>query len=277
MATDMSGLNELDQFLVREPAIDKQVLKADSLQDCPLDHTDKVVNLALEVFFSSLCSTAVCVTLSVVSGIQFLLSQALRFGRFLPHLTLERKVHEGLCLSVREQEEQSLVAKNALVLDMGEDTAQHFPFATGLRKVGVISNQTSGILAPGRVTAHGNASQKPAIEAVHDLSPVDVRIGQKAIEHILMAGKHLTKNARCIVEAIPDREEREQDHQFKNLTGRELAVHSLGKLHLPLVNLDMVHHVHDPLNRLRIVTFSKKAVEFRDNMPIFVHAKVNYV
>ena len=27
----------------------------------------------------------------------------------------------------------------------------------------------------------------------------------------------------------------------------------------------------------QLLTFSKKAVEFRDNMPIFVHAKVSYI
>ena len=40
---------------------------------------------------------------------------------------------------------------------------------------------------------------------------------------------------------------------------------------------DMRHYVHDSLNRFRIVTFSKKAIEFRDNMPIFVYATVSYI
>jgi hypothetical protein len=39
----------------------------------------------------------------------------------------------------------------------------------------------------------------------------------------------------------------------------------------------MRHYVHNSLNRLRVVTFSKKAVEFRDNMPIFDYAMVCYV
>lgn len=51
----------------------------------------------------------------------------------------------------------------------------------------------------------------------------------------------------------------------------------MAKVHLPVVKPDMRHYVHDSLNRLRIVTFSKNAVEFRDNMPIFVHAKVYYI
>ena len=36
-----------------------------------------------------------------------------------------------------------------------------------------------------------SCAKEPAIEAVHNLTPVDVRIGQKAVEHILPAGKHL--------------------------------------------------------------------------------------
>ena len=79
------------------------------------------------------------------------------------------------------------------------------------------------------------------------------------------------------VETIFDGKEREQDHQLKHMAGRELAVRSLGKVHLPVVKRDMRHYVHDSLNRLRIVTFSKKAVEFRDNTPIFVHIKVYYI
>ena len=95
--------------------------------------------------------------------------------------------------------------------------------------------------------------------------------------HKFLAGEHLTENASGEVETVLDGEKREQDHQLKDLTGRELAVRSLGKVHLPLVQCDMTHHVHDSLDRLRIVTFGKKTVEFRDYMPIFVHAKGGYI
>lgn len=145
---------------------------------------------------------------------------------------------------------------------MGKDAAQQFAFTACLREVSVISNQAAGLFALNRVTAHGNAPKEPAIEAVHNLTPVDVRIGQKAVEHILPAGKHLPEDALGKVVSVFDGEEREQDHELKDLPGRELAVRSLGKLHLPLVKRDMRHYVHDSLNRLRIVTFSKKAVEF---------------
>ena len=63
----------------------------------------------------------------------------------------------------------------------------------------------------------------------------------------------------------------------EDLAGRELAVRSLGKVHLPVVDMDTFQYVHDSLNRLRIVTFSKKTVEFRDYMPILVHAKDFYI
>ena len=106
--------------------------------------------------------------------------------------------------------------------------------------------------------------------------PVDVLVGKEPIEHVFLAGEHLTENATGEVETVFDGEKREQNHQFKDLVCRELAVRGLGKVHLPLVKRDVRHYVHDSLNCLRIVTFSKKAVEFRDNMPIFVHAKVCY-
>lgn len=277
MAAYVSGLHELDQFLVGEPTVYKQVVKTDSFQDGPLDKVDKVVNLALEVLSCTLCRTAVHIAFLAISGIQLLLGQALRLGRLLTHLTLECEVCEGLRLSVCVQEEQTLVAQDALVFNMGKDTAQQFAFAACLREVSVVSNQAAGLFALNRVTAHGNAPKEPAIEAVHNLTPVDIRIGQKAVEHILPAGKHLPEDALGKVVSVFNGEEREQDHQLKDLPGRELAVRSLGKLHLPLVKRDMRHYVHDSLNRLRIVTFSKKAVEFRDYMPIFVHAKVDCI
>ncbi len=137
MAAYVSGLHELDQFLVGEPAIHKQVVKTDSFQDGPLDKVDKVVNLALEVLSCTLCRTAVRIAFLAISGIQLLLGQALRLGRLLAHLTLECEVCEGLCLSVCIQEEQTLVAQDALVFNMGKDAAQQFAFTACLREVSV--------------------------------------------------------------------------------------------------------------------------------------------
>lgn len=48
------------------------------------------------------------------------------------------------------------------------------------------------------------------------------------------------------------------------------SIHTIGKC-------VMRHYVHDYLNRLRIVTFCKKAAKFRDYVSIFVHANVCYI
>ena len=61
---------------------------------------------------------------------------------------------------------------------------------------------------------------------------------------------------------------------FRQISGIRLGI---GKPHLSLGNLDMAHHVHYSLNRFRIITFRKKAADFRNNVPIFVHAKGFYV
>ena len=71
--------------------------------------------------YCTLCRTAVRIAFLAISGIQLLLGQALRLGRLLTHLTLECEVCEGLRLSVCIQEEQTLVAQDALVLNMGKD------------------------------------------------------------------------------------------------------------------------------------------------------------
>ena len=187
------------------------------------------------------------------------------------------KLWYHLRLSVREQEEQTFVAKDARMFDMGEDTAKELTLTAGLREVGIIRNQTAGVRTLYGVASHGHTVKESAVKAVYYLPPVDVLVGEEPVKHIFLAGEHLTENTPGEVETIFDGEEREQNHQLKDLAGRKLAVRSLGKVHLPLVKRDMRHYVHDSLNRLRIVTFSKKAVEFRDNMPIFVHAKVFYI
>ena len=187
------------------------------------------------------------------------------------------EVHKGLRLPVREQKEQTLVTKDAGMFHMGEDAAQELSLTTGLWKVGVIRNQAAGIRAFDGVASHRDAAQEPAAEAVYDLRPVDVLVGEEPVEHVFLAGEHLTENASGKSQTILDGEEREQNHQLKDLAGRELAVRSLGKVLLPVVDIDTFHYVHDALNRLRVVTFSKKAVEFRDYMPIFVHAKDFYI
>ena len=163
------------------------------------------------------------------------------------------------------------------MFDMGEDTSKQFALTSRLREVGIVSNQATWLCTLNRVAAHGNTAQKPAVDAIHYLPPVDVLVGKEPVEHVFLAGEYLTENASGEVEAIFDGEKREQNHQLKDLAGRELAVRCLGKVHLPPVKRDVRHYVHDSLNRLRIVTFSKKAVEFRDNMPIFVHAKGFYI
>ena len=277
MASYVPGTHELHQFLAGEPTVHKKVIETDAFKDSAFDHTDKIVHLAMEVFLGTLRRAAVRIALLAVSLIQLLLRKALGFGRLLPHLTLECEVHECLRLSIREEEEQPLVSQNACMLDMGEDAAKELTLAAGLREVGVVGNQAAGILAVDGVAAQGNASQEPAVEAVHNLPPVDVLVGEEPVEHVLFAGEHLAENAPGETQTVFDGEEREQDHQLEDLAGRELAVRRLGKVHLPVVDVDTFHYAHDSLNRLRIVTFSKKAVEFRDYMPIFVHAKVDYI
>ena len=63
------------------------------------------------------------VLLVAVSGIQFLLSLALRFGRFLPISPWNVKPTKDCVFPTVNRRNNP--AKNDLVLDMGEDKAQH--------------------------------------------------------------------------------------------------------------------------------------------------------
>ena len=63
--------------------------------------------------------------------------------------------------------------------------------------------------------------------SILNLTLVDVRVGQKAIEHILPADEHLSQDAHGKVVSIYDGEESEHEDQLSSI------------LHLPLVKRDM--------------------------------------
>ena len=62
------------------------------------------------------------------------------------------------------------------------------------------------ILAIDGVASHRNTTEEPAVEAVHYLPPVDVLIGQEPVEHVFLAGEHLSKEATGEVEFLKERE-----------------------------------------------------------------------
>ena len=70
-----------------------------------------------------------------------------------------------------------------------------------------------------------------------------------------------------------------KDHRY-----RELTIRCFGKVHLPLVIVDMFHLVHVSLNHRRIVTFRKKLLRsericlslFKPRVPCFVFCQHQY-
>jgi hypothetical protein len=190
---------------------------------------------------------------------------------------LKGEVNEGLGHAISTEKKQALVAKDTLVLDVRENTSQQLSLPPNLGKVGIIHYQTHRVGTLPRVTSGCYPVHKAARKAVQYLPPVDVHISQKAVEHVFVAHKQLTEHTLGVVPDVLDGEEREQDRQTEDLLGREFAVLGFGKPRLPLGNLNMVHHVHHSLNRFRIITFREKAADFRNNVPIFVHAKGIYV
>ena len=277
VAAYMPGLHKVDKLLAYEPAVYKKVVKAEAFKDGPLDLPYSVIQLALEVLIHTLGCTAVRITLFAEASFRFLLRQTLRLGLLLSHLTLKGEVNEGLGHAISTEKEQALVAKDTLVLDVRENTSQQLSLPPNLGKVGIIHYQTHRVGTLPGVTSGCYSIYKAARKAVQYLPPVDVHISQKAVEHVFVAHEQLTEHTLGVVPGVLDGEEREQDRQTEDLLGRELAVLGFGKPHLSLGNLDMVHHVHHSLNRFRIITFRKKAADFRNNVPIFVHAKGFYV
>ena len=102
-------------------------------------------------------------------------------------LAKNAEVKQHLADTVSNNEEESLEAEDAAVLEMGVDTPDVFHTATRLGKVRVINHQADIVRL--MVTADNDLSPKQADDMVHQLASVSTAIVEELIEHIFTTTK----------------------------------------------------------------------------------------
>ena len=80
---------------------------------------------------------------------------------------------------------ETLVAEDALMLDMGEHLTDELTPAPALWSVSVIDNQADRLVVPGLSTA-ADLAQQLEVHCIQQFAPLDVTIIHKTIEHVLL-------------------------------------------------------------------------------------------
>lgn len=269
VALEVPAVDELEQFSTREPAVNQQVVKADTLDDGSADHLDGVGNLGLEHLLLASIDLLLLVALLAILGGLLLLGKPLWFAGILAGLCLYGGIHHQLGLAVRIAEEHGLEAQDTL----HRSVRKHLPKALGpvppLGEVGVIEDKATGSIF-GICPAADKADQL-AVDGMDKTTPVDATVIHQAVERVLLAGKQLAEGAVSIVRRCLDGEERIQDEQSHQLDEGELAVRILNRTHRFGLYDEPAHLFVYRVDRLTGVIMSEKVFEFRNYLSIFVH------
>lgn len=183
MAFDVTGVYKADYLFAGEPAVRKQVLEAYALPYGGLDHFNCKRYLVLAILGKAFANSIFLVALGGVSGIKLFLGHAV--VALAAFLSYEGKVKQHLGHAVRDAKEESLEAEDALVLEVGMDTAYAFHPLPCLGKVGVVNHKAG---RPFLVVGAGfYAIPELNIDIVHEFAPVDIDVAKKTVKHVLLA------------------------------------------------------------------------------------------
>ena len=184
VALDMTACNESNEVCIGKPAVNKQIVETDTALDGILHHLDGLVGLLHRVLPDALLDSLSTMVLSE-TGLPLLVRQSLLSVWLSSFLTMKREVEHQLVQTVGIKKSQALVAKDGLVLNMGEYLADELTLTSALGGIRVIDNQTDRpvILS---LAATADLPQQLEIHCVEQLTPLDVTIIHKTIEHVLL-------------------------------------------------------------------------------------------
>ena len=100
-------------------------------------------------------------------------------------LSVKREIKEQLAQPVAQQQGQTLVAQDALVLKVRENLANELTLATALRSIRIINNQAYRLVMR-CLRATADLPYQLEIHRVEQLAPLNITIIHKTIEHVLL-------------------------------------------------------------------------------------------
>jgi len=184
MAFDMAAGNQADEVCTGKPAVNQQIVETDTSLDGVLYHFDSLLGLLHSVLPDTFLDTLPCVV-----GREALTTLFVRQPLFLigipPLLSMKREVKEQLAQAVAQQQGQTLVAQDALVLKVREDLADELTLATALRSICIINNQADWLVMQSLCTT-ADLPQQLEVHRIEQLAPLNVTIIHKTIEHVLL-------------------------------------------------------------------------------------------
>ena len=145
MTLDMPAGYESHELGVGKPAIYKQVIETDTSLDGILDHVNGLVCLLHQVFVDTLLYRLILVVFGKAS-LPLFGSKSLHLLLVLAFLTVKREIEKKLANPIGKHHRETLVAKDALLVNMRPDSANEFSLHASLGGIGIINNQTNGLV-----------------------------------------------------------------------------------------------------------------------------------
>lgn len=133
------------KYSVRKPVIYEHVIKANISLDGILDHIYGLVCLLHQVFVHTLLYRLSLVVLSIAS-LTLLISKSLNLLLVFPLLTMKREIEKELANSIGQHHGQTLITKDALLMNMRPNSSYEFILHTCLRRISIINNQTNRLV-----------------------------------------------------------------------------------------------------------------------------------
>lgn len=133
------------KYSVRKPVIYEHVIKANISLDGILDHIYGLVCLLHQVFVHTLLYRLSLVVLGIAS-LTLLISKSLNLLLVFPLLTMKREIEKELANSIGQHHGQTLITKDALLMNMRPNSSYEFSLHTCLRRISIINNQTNRLV-----------------------------------------------------------------------------------------------------------------------------------
>ncbi len=184
MAFDVTAGNQANEVCTGKPAIHQQIVETDAALDSVLHHLDGLVGLLHGVLLDTLLDT-----LARIVGREALAALLVRQPLLLiglpALLSVKREIKKQLAQPVAQQQGQTLVAQDALMLKVRENLANELTLATDLRSIRIINNQAYRLVMR-CLRATADLPYQLEIHRIEQLAPLNITIIHKTIEHVLL-------------------------------------------------------------------------------------------
>ena len=187
MTLDVSAGNKTDEVCTGEPAVNEQIVESDAALDGILHHLDGLVNLRHRVLLDAFLDSLSAMILAIPC-FALLVRQPLLLVRLAPLFAMKREIEEQLTHAIAQQQRQTFVAEDALMLDMGEHLADELTLTSALRSVSIIDNQADWLVMLS-LCAAADLTQQLEVHRIQQFAPLDITVIHKTIEHVLLTAE----------------------------------------------------------------------------------------